>query len=191
MKKRVLFPLICLCCFLFMNCRVYADPVAVEDLPEKFIFASGSGGWSTDLTILDRWAFAGSFHDSDLGEVGDGYPNGTVSICDFTGFLSEPEQIAPYAFKFNVLSMTQKQKEGEAEIRDGIRYVGATPYGLEGCDELILYLPGTPVSELTEDCMFWVHVFLGFEEPEYLPEEFYVLYNVEEEYAFVGEKNSY
>ena len=163
--------------------------IRIEGLPETFAFASGAGGWSTEMTISDDWSFAGQFHDSDMGDTGDGYPNGTLYISDFSGAFSGQEWMSSYALKMKLFSLDCKQKENEESITDGIRRIGATPYGIYGGDEFILYLPGTPVSELTEDCMSWIRMFLNYQEPAELPEGFFVLYNVHEGTAFVGQND--
>jgi len=163
--------------------------IKIEGLPETFVFASGAGGWSTEMIISDDWSFAGQFHDSDMGDTGDGYPNGTIYISDFSGVFSDQEWMSSYALKMKLAVLDYKQRENEESITDGVRYIGATPYGIYGGDEFILYLPGTPVNELTEDCMSWIRMFLNYQEPAELPEGFFVLYNVHEGTAFVGQND--
>ena len=46
---------------------------------QLFEFSSGVGAWSTELTMLEDGTFWGNFHDSEMGETGEGYPNGTYS----------------------------------------------------------------------------------------------------------------
>lgn len=43
-----------------------------------FSFSSGAGGWSTDFEIEQDGSFSGSYHDSEFGSTGDGYPGGTM-----------------------------------------------------------------------------------------------------------------
>ena len=52
---------------------------------KEFGFASGAGGWSSELTFANDGIFMGSYHDSDMGDTGDGYPNGTIYVSDFSG----------------------------------------------------------------------------------------------------------
>ncbi len=51
---------------------------------QEFIFSSGVGGWETYLTINPDGTFTGQYHDSNLGESGDGYDS-TVYISTFHG----------------------------------------------------------------------------------------------------------
>ena len=169
---------------------VYADKITIDDLPEKFFFSSGAGGWMTEMEIHDDWSFAGEYHDSNMGETGEGYPDGSVYISTFLGFFSDPEEINSYSLKLEKISMAQKEKVGEEYIEDNIRYIGSDTYGMEGND-FILYLPGTPWSDLSEDCRMWIRMALNYTEPDVLPEGFYVLYNVEQDTAFTGTSDSF
>ena len=53
--------------------------------PKNFLFCSGAGGWSTGLKLNADGTFSGEYHDSNMGETGDGYPNGTMYECTFSG----------------------------------------------------------------------------------------------------------
>ena len=44
----------------------------------EWSFLSGVGGWSTDLHVAADGSFTGEFHDGELGETGENYPNGTI-----------------------------------------------------------------------------------------------------------------
>ncbi|MBP3520159.1 MAG: hypothetical protein J6J87_02310, partial [Oscillospiraceae bacterium] len=66
------------------------------------------------------------------------------------------------------------------------RYVTSTPYGLDEAEEILIYLPGTPVSSLPQEALSWLTSAPGFGDPENRPETlpFTVLYNVKEGNAF-------
>ena len=162
-----------------------------EALPEYFFFSSGAGGWETGLTINDDWSFSGDFHDSEMGDSGEEYPHGTIYVCSFSGQFKEPEQISPYSFRLELMDLAQDGEEGDETIEDEIRYVVSYPYGLEDCSEFILYLPGTPLAELDEDCQMWTNMYLRWEEMETLPEGFYILYNPAAGEAFAGMTDDY
>ena len=74
----------------------------------QFIFASGAGGWSTNMTIEGDGSFRGVYQDSNMGETGDTYPNGTVYQCSFQGRFSELEQVNKYTYKMQIAEMTYK-----------------------------------------------------------------------------------
>lgn len=119
-----------------------------------FEFASGAGGWSTELEVGENGAFTGNFHDSEMGETGEGYPDGTLYGCSFHGQFSDPVQVDEYTWTVKV---TVEMDEGQAAetIQDNIRYITSTPYGMDKPETVTVYLPGVPVSRLPEEFMFW------------------------------------
>ena len=124
-------------------------------LPElDMLFCSGAGAWGTTLTIKGNGKFSGNFHDSDMGDGGEGYPNGTVYTCGFSGRVKVTD-IETYVVHLEMTSLTQDVKEGKTWIEDGIRYIGAYPYGLSGGKKFLLYTPQTPVRLLPEGVMEW------------------------------------
>lgn len=141
-------------------------PMPTETVPEAvqlplmeetmdFYFLSGAGAWSTDLTLNRDGSFAGVFHDSEMGEMGDDYPNGTVYICAFSGAFTEIQQISEYAYSMKLVDIQTERQEGEEWIEDGIRYVASGPHGLNDSTEFVLYLPDTPVDQLSEGFLIW------------------------------------
>lgn len=154
-------------------------------MPAYFSFSSGAGAWSTDIELSEDGSFSGSYHDSDMGVLDEAlYPNGTVYYCNFSGRFSRPEKVDEYTYTMRLESLTVEDTEGEMYYEDGIRWVASAPYGLENADEVLIYLPGTRMDSLSEEIGFWLMAFIYGDMPEELP--CYVLYNVSEEYAFVG-----
>ncbi len=148
-------------------------------------FSSGVGAWYTSLTFGKDGAFTGEYHDSNMGETGEGYPNGTVYECLFRGQMVLTECLDANTFRLQVKELT-KTEEGETEsIEDGVRYVAAEPYGLKAGNELTLYLPGTPVEGLPEGFLPWSHLNEMEDRPDELP--FAALWNEAENAGFVGE----
>ena len=122
----------------------------------EWSFSSGVGAWSTDLTIQADGTFTGEYHDSEMGDAEEKYPNGTVYVCRFSGKMSVSEKTDDKSWKIRV---DQLEKEPmEETIEDGVRYVPSDAYGLAEGDEMILYAPGTPVSVLSEDMRMWAHL---------------------------------
>ena len=60
---------------------------------QTFTFSSGVGGWSNELTIGKDGSFTGNYHDSEMGETGEGYPDGSLYGCAYHGQLTDPEQV--------------------------------------------------------------------------------------------------
>jgi hypothetical protein len=152
-----------------------------------YMFTSGVGGWGTELEIKEDGTFTGTYHDSDMGVTGDGYPNGTVYQAEFSGTFSEPQMIDEYTYSMNMESLTLKNAVGEEEIIDGVKYVYSDPYGLDNAEVFEVYLPGKPTAELSEEYISWARIkFWGEDTPETL--DFCGLYNVNGQEGFVQEE---
>lgn len=163
-----------------------APTLDFADLPEDFTFCSGVGGWATELTLRDDGSFEGHYHDSDMGDTGEDYPNGTVYICDFTGKFTQPQAAHnPLIFSVDLeyLETDPDHAEGDEYYEDGFRYIVSGPYGMEDASGFLIYLPGIPVKELPEDFMSWVSANYG-EYGDTL--EHYGIYNAAQGLAFLG-----
>lgn len=153
-------------------------------LPGEFDFSSGAGGWFTHMDLETDGTFSGTFMDSDMGDTGEQYPDGTVYICSFSGKFSEPEPVGDNVYALSLESLTTEGTPQEAYCKEGIRYVPAGPYGLEGGTEFLLYTPGIDISELPEGFVFWLWGFFDPCAAETLP--CYGIYNPEGDAGFVG-----
>lgn len=148
----------------------------------EFYFASGAGGWRTVLQIKEDGSFSGEYSDSDMGSVGEGYPNGTYYFCAFEGKFSETVKVNDYTYSMKIEEIHYKNETGTEEIKDGVLYSYSTAYGLDGAEDILVYLPGAPVKELPEEYMGWVR---GSMENLYASElPFYGLYNEKEQNGF-------
>lgn len=130
---------------------------AEEDVefPMSFYFSSGAGGWGTELVLYEDGSFTGSFRDTNMGEIGENNPNGTAYVCSFSGKFSTAERLDMYTYGMKLLELNLDRPAGEEWIEDGVRYISATPYGLENSEDFAIYLPNTPVEMLSEDVWFW------------------------------------
>lgn len=141
----------------------------------QFEFSSGVGAWQTILVINEDGTFQGYFSDSDMGDTGEGYPNGIVYSSTFAGKFTTPARINDYTYSMTIEYISLEEEAGSEEIIDGIKYIYCEPYGLEGAKEIHVYTPKAPVKELPEGFLSWVQY--QVDEAEYLP--FYGLYHVE------------
>ena len=151
----------------------------------EFVFSSGAGAWDTTLTMGENGAFTGEFHDSEMGETGEGYPDGTVYYSVFHGQLSEPvnENVNMWTLRVEALETDSLQEKETVE--DGIRFVESEPYGLKAGDALVLYLPGTFVDFLPEGFLPWAHLNEINVHAEELP--YYAFWNEAEQSGFISE----
>ena len=122
-------------------------------------FCSGAGAWSTDLTILPDGSFSGDYHDSDMGDTSEAYPNGTIYVCSFSGKLSLVEQVDENSWKLHVDELTYTEPNGKEVFEDGCKYIYTDVYGLSTGDEMMLYKPGTPLDSFTDEMKFFAHAF--------------------------------
>lgn len=149
----------------------------------QFCFSSGAGGWATLLSIDANGSFTGEYYDGEMGEMGDDYPNGTTYQSNFSGQFSQPVQINEYTYSMQILELNYEQEIGTEEIIDGMRYCYSEVYGLEGTDEILIYVPGAPLKELPEELRSWIgYNDLSDTTDTELP--FYALYNEAQEYGF-------
>lgn len=160
-------------------------------MPEVYQFLSGAGGWRTELYLNEDGSFTGLFIDGELGSADpEKYPQGTTYRCEFTGSFTEPKKVGEYVYSVHVQSL-EYDAPGTEAIEDGMRYITAEPYGLDDVDEILIYLPGYPVSELPEAFYSWIlsaRQYYQGNGPENLP--FYVLGNVNGEEAFFSKPGS-
>ncbi len=171
-----------------------ATPASIDEadffdaLPRHFSFLSGAGGWSTELYLNGDGSFAGDYHDSDMGDIGEGYPNGTVYHCNFTGKFVQPEKLDEFTYSITLEELTYDTPEVES-IEDGVRFITAGPYGLENVGELRFYFPGYPIKNIPENDRFWLlsagYTLDELEEKE-LPDNIYLIHNVDEGQLFFG-----
>lgn len=139
------------------NMAQAAEEFSYEDVSDlQFWFSSGAGAWGTTLFIHEDGSFEGSYHDSDMGDIGEGYPNGTVYRSDFSGELGEPEKQNEYTYSAAIQEIELERTPGTSEIIDGVRYVYSEPYGLNDAEYVLFYLQGAPLAELPEAYRSWV-----------------------------------
>ncbi len=122
----------------------------------EFWFCSGAGGWATILYIEEDGSFSGEWFDGELGVTGEDYPNGTIYRCDFTGQFTHPVKVNEYTYSMQISEMNYARKVGEEEIKDGVLYCYGSAYGLDDAENILIYLPGAPLKELSQEFRSWV-----------------------------------
>lgn len=138
------------------------DDMSVTDLTFadlsklQFEFMSGAGGWSEEFTIEKDGALRGNYHDSDMGDTGEEYPNGTMYCSSYAGQFTELHKLNDYTYAMKLANISYKDAVGTDEICDEMHYVYTESYCLGGNDTFKVYLPGTPLSELSEEEYLWI-----------------------------------
>lgn len=127
-------------------------------LPKKtaeFVFCSGVGAWQTLMILNNDGSFSGDYSDTDMGDDGEQYPNGTVYVSDFSGSFGDVEKINEYSYRMKLKNVEIEVDVGKEWIEDGFRYIATGPYGLEDSEEFILYLPSTPINMVPSEFLIW------------------------------------
>ena len=150
----------------------------------EWSFSSGVGAWSTDMRILADGSFSGEYHDTDMGDAADEYPEGTVYCCSFTGHMSLLEQLDDHIWKLHVDDLRTDESQPETSIDGGVRYIRAEAYGISVDDVMLLYAPGTSLKGFSDDMLFWTHAVLEEPQPDTL--ENWFLYSARNESGFVS-----
>ncbi|MEI3139032.1 MAG: YARHG domain-containing protein [Lachnospiraceae bacterium] len=122
-----------------------------------------------------------------LGDTGDGYPNGTVYFCNFSGKFTEPLRFDKCMYEMDLEELETEGIEGESYIENGVRYVYSEPYGISGGTQFTLYTPGQPYEMVSEDFAWWVRSSSGSQETDYLT--CYAICNAATQDGFVGYEN--
>ena len=148
----------------------------------EFMFSSGAGGWRTVLHVGEDGSFWGEYSDSEMGSVGELYPNGTVYLSEFEGEFTKPVKVNDYTYSVGIADIEYKKKPGTEEIIDQMLWIYSTAAGIEEANSLLLYLPGTPLEELPEEYLEWVQMAVLDEDTKVLP--FYGFYNEKDQKGF-------
>ena len=156
--RKTIATILCLA-LLAMTAAGCAEATVFETLAEaglNWTYCSGAGAWSSDLTIRADGSFTCEYHDSDMGDATESYPNGTVYFGNFSGQMSLADQADENTWKIRVDKL--EREPAKEEILDGVRYIPTEGCGLSEGDVMTLYAPGTPVSALSEEMQLWAHV---------------------------------
>ena len=176
------------CCFaatlIAFGANVAAEDSIWKEVPDYFVFSSGVGAWQTELLVEDDGTFTGCYRDADMGETGEGYPNGTVYICNFSGKFSEPLRFDKCMYEMNLEELKTEGNVGDFYVEDNVRYVYSEPYGIAGGSQFTLYAPGQPYELVSEEFAWWVRGTGEIQSSEYL--DCYAICNEETMDGFVG-----
>lgn len=149
----------------------------------EFYFSSGAGAWRTVLMIHENGNFSGEYLDHDT-EAGENY-KGVAYQCKFHGQFTQPVKVNEFTYSVQIAQIEYEKEAGTEEIKDEMLYRYTDAYGLENTQNILIYLPGTPYTELSKEVQMWVQgswMNEGEEKDRKLP--FYVLNNEVSQFGF-------
>lgn len=153
-------------------------------LPSQFTFSSGAGAWATTFELSPDGTFTGQYQDSDMGDAGPGYENGTVYISQFSGKFTEPQKVDDYSYTMKLDHLDVQGTAGEEYIEDNVRYIYSEAYGFDDADTFMIYLPGCPLKDLPEEFLSWT--FIDRETCQTMPDGMFGIYNQGGQEGFIG-----
>ena len=168
------------------NASDYED--IFEDISGDYYFASGAGAWSTDLTLYEDGTFDAQYHDSNMGESGDGYDGTTYfGICSGKFTITGKVDDNIYEMEMEITDHSPMDEEYIETYEDSNyknRMVSTDVYGIDGGTTFWLILEGVPTDMLPEEYISSVSSSHGWgmDTPASLP--FNGIYNVDEAYGF-------
>lgn len=154
-----------------------------------YSFASGAGGWSTDITVNADGTFSGTYHDTDFSDGSEEYGS-VCELSEFHGSFVDLRKVDDYTYSFEMGSLVYDSETGKEEIaeQDGetVKFVYTTAYGLENGKTFYFYAEGAPSDSLPEAFVDWVAWVTASLDPatEFDTLPFNGLYNENEGYGF-------
>ena len=138
--------------------------------------------WSTTIEInCKNHTFKGEYESAVFKIDGDAYD---AERCRFSGMIDTFTRVNEYSFSTHVKEFSTEKfeatKETYQDLPADVTY--ADPYGFTKADELILYLPNTPVSVLPQELVEWVEMYQNIDPNGHL--DSYILYNPADYAAF-------
>lgn len=113
----------------------------------QFGFSSGAGGWWEEFVIEKDGYFWGKYQDADVG---------SVYFSSYHGHFTNPVKVDDYAYRMTLSDISYQNEPDTKENIDGMLYTYTETYCLGDNDTFTIYLPGTPLSRLSEDVIRWI-----------------------------------
>ena len=130
------------------------------------------------MYLEDNGSFYGYYHDSEMGVNDEAYPDGTLYECSFSGSFSDFCKISNHEYSMVITEFQIVGNVGDQYIKDGVRHIVRDSAGLKAGDAFHLYLPGTPKSRISEECLSWIY---GVTKD---PIDCFILCNVTQQHGF-------
>ena len=121
----------------------------------EYICTTGTHG-GTRLVLTDDGKFTGMFEYTYIDD-----PAGAAQPCykvsKFNGELTSPVKMNDHQYALDVGELSYRTKIGTSETKGRYRYEYTLPEHIQSNDRFYLYLPGTPMDEIPDDALKWLH----------------------------------
>lgn len=118
----------------------------------RFEFSSGAGGWMEEFTIEKDGYFTGKYQDVEFG-------SNAVYFSSYSGHFTNLTKVDEYTYEMTLSDISYKEEPGTKETIDGMLYTYTDAYCLGDNDTFTVYLPGTPLSNLSESVKIWIEYY--------------------------------
>lgn len=179
--------------FTTTACAEETQPSLFEQIAGDYTFTPGIGGWDISLSL----ASDGSFTAENYNQVAykpDGSGGFEVQICEYTGQLSNPQEVAEGVYSASVKRSACDTSKGEQYEENGNSYtVSDDSSDLRDGDTLKIYAPGTPIADVAPKYKEWASIALAWpgassEAPSAMP--FVGLYSQTNQLGFWPDNDS-
>ena len=153
----------------------------MEEAVSEFLFASGGGAWVSQLQLSKDGSFSGVYHDTEAGDIGRDYPNGTRYCSTFLGNFQILKQPNEYSIELKLSKLQTEQPQGKVWFENGMRYITTDALGIDGGERFILFLPNATIEQIPAEARQWLPV-KDLQNDDQLG--FYFLYNENKQVGF-------
>ena len=120
----------------------------------SYTFSSGSGSWSSTLTLNSSGTFSGVYSDLSKTASGKNYDS-TLTYSKFTGKFKNPRKVNNYIYAFDIDYIKYETKPGTNTVKNRQRINYTDAFGIAGTKTVYAYTADAPVSVLPESFFDW------------------------------------
>ena len=129
-----------------------ADPM--KDIAGTYCYETGTGAWTSELTVNADGSFTGVFNDQDESFVPETEED--LIVYNFSkchGNFVDLKKAGENSFTFGLGELVYDSETGTEEIneKEKTRVVNTTFYGMEKGKSFVFYKEGTPLKDLPEN----------------------------------------
>ena len=136
-------------------------------IPSQYIYWSGAGSWSTDITINFDGSFNGQYHNFDFADGSKGY-EGILASAEFSGRFVDIQKISDDIYSARMVGLAYTREIGTEQLadiyNDGSRYlvVYTSAPGIEEDSTYYFYKKGALIDQLPQGFTRQVGQFVDF-----------------------------